>query len=167
MPMSVHIANGMFGAVVIDPPDLAPVDHEYVLVQSEVYLGAQGDVADADKIAAERPDLVVFNGYANQYDHAPLTSRPGERVRIWVLAAGPNRGSAFHVVGGQFDTVWAEGAYRLRPGPDAVGGSQVLSLAPAEGGFIELELPEAGTYPFVTHAMVDAERGAHGTIRVR
>ncbi|ADT99454.1 multicopper oxidase domain-containing protein [Mycolicibacterium gilvum] len=163
MPMSVHIANGMFGAVVIDPPDLSTVDREYLMVQSEFYLGADGGEVDADKVAADTPDLVVFNGYAQQYDHAPLTARVGERVRIWVLAAGPNRGSAFHVVGGQFDTVWAEGAYRLRPG---AGGSQTLGLFPAQGGFVELSFPEPGNYPFVSHAMVDAERGAHGVIAV-
>ena len=48
---------------------------------------------------------MVFNGYANQYDHQPLPARVGERVRIWVLDAGPNRATSFHVVGGQFDTV--------------------------------------------------------------
>jgi nitrite reductase (NO-forming) len=164
MPMSLHMANGMVGAVVIDPPDLPPVDREYLLVQSEMYLGPQGGMADADRLAAEAPDLVVFNGYANQYDHHPLVARVGERVRVWVVAAGPQRGSAFHVVGGQFDTVWTEGAYSLPPGTS--GGAQVLGLAPAQGGFVELEFPEPGRYPFVTHAMVDAERGAHGVVRV-
>ena len=164
MPMSVHIANGMFGAVVIDPPDLPAVDHEYLMVQSEFYLGPQGGEVDADKVSADKPDLVAFNGYALQYDRAPLKARVGERVRIWVLAAGPNRGTAFHVVGGQFDTVWAEGDYRLRPG---AGGSQVLGLFPAQGGFVELTFPEPGNYPFVSHAMIDAERGAHGVVSVR
>ena len=163
MPMSLHIANGMFGAVIIDPPDLPRVDREYLLVQNEFYLGAPGGVADADKVAAEKPDLVVFNGYANQYDHAPLTARVGERVRIWVLAAGPNRGTSFHVVGGQFDTVWSEGDYRLRPGS---GGAQTLGLFPAQGGFVELSFPGPGHYPFVSHAMIDAERGAHGVVEV-
>ena len=166
MPMSTHLANGMFGAVIIDPPNLPPVDREYVLVQSEVFLGGPDGTADADKIVAERPDLVVFNGYANQYDHRPLTARVGDRVRIWVLAAGPNRGSAFHVIGGQFDTVWKEGAYLLRPDVSQSGGSQVLDLAPAQGGFVELAFAEKGNHPFVTHSMVDAERGAHGIIRV-
>src|SRR5690606_10133999 len=82
MPMSLHIANGMFGAVVIDPPGLAKVDREYLLVQSELYLGADGEIADGDKILAEEPDAVVFNGLANQYDHAPLEARVGERVRL-------------------------------------------------------------------------------------
>ncbi|WP_240646156.1 multicopper oxidase domain-containing protein [Georgenia sp. SYP-B2076] len=171
MPMSMHIANGMFGAVIIDPPGIPPVDREYVLVQSEMYLGAVGGPADADKIAAEAPDLTVFNGYANQYDHAPLAARVGERVRVWVLDAGPSRGSAFHVVGGQFDTVYTEGAYRLGgpgagAGGDPTGGAQVLPLVAAQGGFVELTFPEAGSYPFVSHAMVDAERGAHGLFRV-
>ena len=172
MPMSLHIANGMFGAVVIDPPGLPAVDREYLLVQSELYLGEQGGIADSDKIAAERPDAVAFNGYAGQYDHAPLAAAVGERVRLWVLDAGPNRSSAFHVVGGQFDTVYQEGAYLLGgPGVDpgsaeAAGGAQVLGLLPAQGGFVELTLPEAGRYPFVSHLMVDAERGAHGLLEV-
>lgn len=169
MPMSLHIANGMFGAVVIDPPDLPPADREYLLVQSEMYLGPQGGIADADRIAAEHPDLVVLNGYPNQYDHAPLEARVGERVRIWVLDAGPSRASAFHVVGGQFDTVFREGAWLLNgPGaPPSTGGAQALALQPAEGGFVELVFPEPGRYPLVSHVMVDAERGAHGFVEVR
>src|SRR5690606_38442450 len=102
----MHIANGLFGAVVIDPPDLAPVDREYLLVQGELYLGPQEDTADAARIAAVAPDLVAFNGYANQYVYRPLPARAGERVRVWLLDAGPNVASSFHVVGGQFDTVF-------------------------------------------------------------
>jgi nitrite reductase (NO-forming) len=166
MPMSAHIANGMFGAVVIDPPGLPRVDREYLLVQSELYLGADGGPVDVDKVQAERPDLVVFNGYADQYDHAPLTARVGERVRIWVLDAGPNRPTSFHVVGSQFDTVYAEGSYLLRPDDGLHGGSQVLQLGPAQGGFVELQPRAPGHYPFVSHLMVDAERGAHGILRV-
>lgn len=164
MPMSMHIANGMFGAVIIDPPDLAPVDREYVLVQGELYLGPQGETADADRIATQLPDLVTFNGYANQYAYRPLTAAVGERVRIWTLDAGPNTPSSFHIVGGQFDTVYFEGAYTLRPG-DA-GGSQALAMQPAQGGFVELSFPEAGNYPFVTHIMSDAEKGAKGIFHV-
>jgi len=166
MPMTAHIANGMFGAVIIDPPGLAKVDREYLLTQSELYLGKQGQPVDAAKAATEKPDAVVFNGFANQYDFAPLAARVGERVRVWVLAAGPNRASSFHVVGGQFDTVFSEGAYLLRPGNELSGGSQALSLGVAQGGFVELRFPEAGHYPFVSHVMVDAERGAHGLFRV-
>ena len=163
MPMSAHIANGMFGAVVIDPPGLPRVDRSYVLIQSELYLGAENGSVDVDKVRSEQPDAVVFNGYVNQYDARPLAARVGERVRVWVLDAGPNRSTAFHVVGGQFDTVWSEGAYRLRRGE---GGSQALALAPSQGGFVELTFPEPGRYPFVSHVMVDAERGAHGAFAV-
>ena len=174
MPMSAHIAAGLHGAVIIDPPGLPPVDREYVLVQSEVYLGpnhAQGSASEVEmtRIDAETPDAVVFNGVANQYDARPLTARVGERVRIWVLDAGPNRPTSFHIVGGQFDTVYAEGAWLLRAapgGPDAPGGSQIIDLAPGQGGFVELTFPEAGHYPVVSHVMVDAERGAHGVIEV-
>ena len=93
-------------------------------------------------------------------------AKVGERVRIWVLAAGPNRGTSFHVVGAQFDTVFSEGAWLLRPGNASSGGSQVLSLGVAQGGFVELSFPQAGHYPFVSHVMVDAERGARGLFRV-
>ncbi|HEX4818704.1 MAG TPA: multicopper oxidase domain-containing protein, partial [Acidimicrobiales bacterium] len=127
-PILHHIGNGMFGAVVIDPPDLAPVDHEYVMVQSEMYLGANGQPGDLTKMLANKPDAVVFNGYYNQYKFAPISDvKAGERVRIWVLDAGPSDISSFHIVGTIFDTVYKEGDYMLRPGP-AHGGSQTLDL---------------------------------------
>ena len=169
MPMSLHIANGMFGAVVIDPAGLDPVDRKYLLVQSEFYLGPQGGIADSDKIAADTPDLVVFNGYANQYQEQPLRAKVGDRIRFWVLDAGPNLASSFHIAGGQFDTVYAEGDSLLRDGGSTgtgAGGSQTLGLAPAQGGFVELSFPEAGTYSFAMHAMTDAEHGAAGHIVV-
>ena len=162
MPMALHISNGMYGAVIIDPPDLPAVAHEFVVVQSELYLGPQNGTADEAKIAAEKPDAILFNGYVNQYDHAPIRIPVGERVRVWVVDAGPQRATAFHVVGTQFDTVFKEGAYLLRAGNAEHGASQVLDLAPAQGGFVEFVLPQAGHYPFTDHAMVDGQRGAHG-----
>jgi nitrite reductase (NO-forming) len=168
MPMSAHIANGLFGAVVIDPPDLPAVDKSYVLVQSEHYYGPEGQPVDMDKLQAEEPDAVVFNGYHNAYDHAPLQVKVGERVRIWLLDAGPNRPLSFHVVGGQFDRTWFEGDWLLgsAAAPSRTGGSQALSLAPAQGGFVEMVFDEPGRYPLVNHVMIDAERGAHGVIEV-
>ncbi|MEO6884944.1 MAG: multicopper oxidase domain-containing protein [Jatrophihabitantaceae bacterium] len=162
MPMSLHIANGMFGAVIIDPPDLDHVSQEFVMVQSELYLGAQDGIADETKIAAGKPDAVVFNGYADQYVHAPIKVRAGERIRVWVVDAGPQFGTSFHVVGAQFDTVFKEGAYLLRPNNAEDGAAQTLDLAPAQGGFVEFVLPATGHYRFIDHAMVDAERGAEG-----
>lgn len=167
-PMSAHIANGLFGAVVIDPPDLPAVDRSFVLVQSEHYYGPQGGPVDMDALQAEKPDAVVFNGYRNAYDHAPLTVKVGERVRIWLLDAGPDRPLSFHVVGGQFDRTWLEGDWLLGSarGPSRTGGSQALALAAAQGGFVETVFDEPGRYTFVNHVMVDAERGAHGAIDV-
>ncbi|MEU7171940.1 multicopper oxidase domain-containing protein [Micromonospora tulbaghiae] len=165
MPMLHHIGNGMYGAVIIDPPDLPAVDREYVLIQSELYLGGDGEPGDLAKMQAEQPDAVVFNGYVAQYAHRPLTAHPGQRVRIWVLNAGPNRTSAFHVVGAHFDTVYREGQWQLRRSDP--GAAQVLDLTPAAGGFVETVLTEPGQYPFVSHLMVDAERGARGAIQVR
>lgn len=172
MPMSNHIANGMFGTVVIEPADLTPADRQYVVVQSEAYLGASGSPADAAKIAGLVPDVVAFNGRAFQYDAHPLAARVGERVRFWVLDAGPNLALSFHVVGAQFDTVWTEGTYTVRSGVAASGassgtaGAQVLSLLAAQGGFVELVPREAGHYAFVNHAMSLAEKGAHGVLEV-
>ncbi|WEV77130.1 multicopper oxidase domain-containing protein [Janibacter cremeus] len=160
MPLSTHIAKGMHGAVVIEPPDLPEVDRSYVLTASEIY----GDTADGT------PAATTFNGSAFQYDADQLTAKVGERVRFWVLDAGPNGPMSFHVIGGQFDTVWREGAYTVG-GPDQVGGpstgSQALGLLPGQGGFVELAFPEPGHYPFVNHVMSAGEKGAHGIVRVR
>lgn len=170
MPMSAHISAGLFGAVVIEPPDLPAVDRSYLLVQSEAYLGAgttkgSASEVDAAKAQADTPDVVSFNGTAHQYDTHPLAATVGERVRFWVLDAGPNRPTSFHVVGAQSDAVWVEGAWLLRPG--SAGGSQSLSLGASQGGFVETVFTEAGHYSFVDHVMADAERGARGTVVVR
>ncbi len=163
MPMLYHVGNGMYGALIIDPPGLSPVDREYVLVQSEFYLGGQSEPGDLDKMRADQPDAVAFNGYVSQYAFRPLAARAGQRVRIWLLDAGPNRSSAFHIVGAPFDTVYQEGAYRLRP---TDSGGQILDLAPASGGFVETVFNQPGNYPFLSHAMADADRGARGAIEV-
>lgn len=161
MPMSNHISAGMHGAVVIDPPDLAPVDHEFVMVQSEGYWGEDGP--DPDKVAAETPDAYRFNGYPAQYVAHPIHLKTGETARFWVLAAGPNKGTSFHIVGTQFHRVYKEGALRL---DDSVGGGQALDLSAAQGGYVEARFIEPGTYTFVDHQMVHAELGARGKIIV-
>ncbi|MFF8633543.1 multicopper oxidase domain-containing protein [Streptomyces pilosus] len=163
-PMLQHMGNGMYGAVIIDPPGLAKVDHEYVLVSSELYLGTPGSTAQVTKMRQNTPDAWVFNGVANQYAKEPLEMKAGERARFWVVAAGPSDGIAFHVVGTVFDTVYKEGTYLLKP--NQAGGSQVLDLAAAQGGFVETTFPAAGHYAFVDHAMRHAEAGAHGMVEV-
>jgi nitrite reductase (NO-forming) len=158
-PVLHHIGNGMYGAIIIDPPDLAPVDHEFVMVQSELYAAPTGQVADLNDMLAEQWDAVVFNGYANQYLHRPIRVEPDQRIRVWVLDAGPSENSSFHVIGTIFDTVYKEGSYLLRP---SAGGSQALDLQPAQGGFVEFTFDVPSLYPFVTHKFASASKGAVG-----
>ena len=170
-PMSVHLAAGMHGAVIIDPPGLSQVDHEFVLIQSEIYLGPEGGSIDEAKVAAKTPDLMAFNGMAFQYKYRPLQVAVGQRVRFWLMDAGPSLPCTFHVVGGQFDQVFYEGAWTLG-GPDQIGsrwsgGSQALNLGPCQGGFVEFVPPQAGHYSFVTHAFADMEKGAMGVLHVQ
>jgi nitrite reductase (NO-forming) len=160
-PALHHIGNGMFGAVIIDPPSLPDVDHEFVFVQSEIYTGPMGEPGDLAKMVDEDWDAVVFNGYVNQYLHSPVRVEPGERVRAWVLDAGPSENSSFHVVGTIFDTVYKEGAMLLRP-DETQGGSQALDLQPAQGGYVEFTFDEAGLYPIVTHKFANVGKGALG-----
>jgi nitrite reductase (NO-forming) len=160
-PALHHIGNGMFGAIIIDPPGLPPVDHEYVFVQSELYPGPPGEPGDLAAMQREEHAAVVFNGYVNQYQHHPIRVEPGERVRAWVLDAGPSENSAFHIVGTIFDTVFKEGDYTLRPGAGR-GGSQALDLQPSQGGFVEFTFDEAGLYPIVTHKFANVGKGALG-----
>ena len=165
-PMSMHIANGMFGAVVIDPTDLDKVDREYVMISSELYLGADGASADAKLLSALQPNAMAFNGVPFQYKAHPIQVKTNERVRVWVMDAGPNLATTFHVVGTQFDTVWREGAYVIRGGGSGGGWGQVLALGAAEGGFVEFTPLEAGHYAFVNHALSLAEKGQVGVFEV-
>ena len=105
----------------------------------------------------------MFNGYVSQYAFRPLTARAGERVRIWVLDAGPNRSapSTSSVRRSTPYTSKAATGCARRP-----GGAQILDLAPASGGFVETTFAQPGTYPFLSHAMADADRGARGAVRV-
>ncbi|MGH2406808.1 MAG: multicopper oxidase domain-containing protein [Candidatus Limnocylindrales bacterium] len=166
-PALHHIANGMYGMVIVEPAGgLKPVDHEFALVQSEWYLGAQGQVTDLAKASAANPapDFVVFNGVANQYKDNPLKVATGGTVRFFVLDAGPNIDSSFHIVGTIFNSVIKEG---IRLSPDNVGhfGSQAVDLSPAQAAIIELTTPEDGLYPIVTHAFNFVGRGALGLLQ--
>jgi nitrite reductase (NO-forming) len=160
-PALHHIGMGMYGTIVIDPPTLPAVDREFVLVQSELYEAAEGEVADLNDMLAEDWSAVVFNGAVNQYRDRPIEVGVGERVRVWVQNDGPSENSSFHVVGTIFDTVYKEGAYRLRP-DDSRGGAQALDLQPAQGGFVEFTFDEEGLYPIVTHKFANVPKGALG-----
>ena len=106
-PALHHIANGMFGMVIVEPHGGLPrVDREFAFVQSEWYLGGQRAPVDYMKAsaAAPAPDFVVFNGVAAQYKDNPIEVAAKDRVRVFVLDAGPNVDSSFHVVGTIFDS---------------------------------------------------------------
>ena len=160
-PALHHIGNGMFGVIIINPPNLPAVDEEFFVTQSELYLGPQGQPGDLTKMVNEQWDAVVFNGYFNQYKFSPIKVLPGKRYRMWVLNDGPSENSAFHIVGTIFDTVYREGAYLLRPNATH-GGSQALDLQPSQGGFVEFTFAEDGLYPFVTHKFANVGKGALG-----
>ncbi len=163
-PALHHIANGMFGMVIVEPKGGLPkADAEYAFVQSEWYLGGQGQPADYTKAAAAAPspDFVVFNGVANQYKDAPIEVPTGKRIRLFVLDAGPNLDSSFHVVGTIFDTVRKEGVL-MDASQNGGWGSQAVDLSPAQGAIIEFRTAEDGMYPFVTHAFNYVGLGAIG-----
>lgn len=160
-PVLHHIGNGMHGVVIIDPPDLAKVDHEFFMVQSEMYLGPEGKPGDLAKMQREEWDAVVFNGYHSQYKHRPIRVEPDQRIRVWVHNVGPSENCAFHVIGTIFDTAYKEGSYRLRP-DGGRGGCQALDLQACQGGFVEFTFDEPGFYPFVTHKFSNPGKGAIG-----
>ena len=155
-PVLMHTGMGMVGAMVVKPKGLAPA-RDLFMTQQEFYIGEPGKAGDMAKMEAKAPSVIAFNGYANQYKDEPITVAKGERVRIWVLNAGPSIWSAFHVIGTVFDKTVIEG----------VEGShaQTVNLAPSQGGYVEFTLDEEGTYPFVTHAFGDAVKGAIGVIQ--
>lgn len=156
-PVLWHVGNGMAGMMVVRPRGLAPVDRELWVTQQEHYLGKPGAPGDLAQMGARNPDVVAFNGYANQYKQAPITVRRGERIRMWVLNGGPNRWSAFHVIGTVFDRAVVENT--------VFRSSQTINLAPSQGGYVEFTLDEEGAYPFVDHSFADAARGAVGVLQ--
>ncbi len=166
-PALHHIANGMYGMVIVEPKGgFKPVDREFALVQSEWYLGPQGQPTDLAKASTGNPapDYVVFNGVANQYKDNPLAVPTGGTVRLFVLDAGPSIDSSFHIVGTIFDTVIKEGI-QLSPSNPGRYGSQAVDLSPAQGAIIELKTAEDGLYPIVTHAFNFVGRGALGLLK--
>jgi len=163
-PALHHIANGMFGMVIVEPKGGLPkVDNEFAFVQSEWYLGGQGEVSSYAKAnqTAAAPDFVVFNGIANQYKDNPVAVKTGGRTRVFVLDAGPSMDSSYHVVGTIFDNVVKEGV-EMKRGNAGGWGSQAVDLSPAQGAIIEFTPTEDGMYPFVTHAFNLVTHGALG-----
>lgn len=166
MPILLHTGNGMYGALIVSPKiPLPPADVSYVLVQSEWYTRQiSGNLMGPDygKMQAKRPDEVVFNGAASQYVAHPLPAKAGERVRLYVVDAGPNESTSFHVIGAIFDKVYIGG----NPS-QALDGVSTYLLGPGQGAVFDLVMNAPGKYSFVDHDMANIMIGAHGVIDVR
>ncbi len=168
-PVGMHVANGMYGLILVEPKEgLPPVDREYYVMQGEFYtagkFGAEGlQPFDLSKAVDERPPYVVFNGSVGSLvgDRA-LKAKVGERVRIFVGNGGPNLGCSFHVIGEIFDNVYQEGGI-------VANQHQVqTTFVPAGGSaMVEFKVEVPGTFILVDHALFRAfNKGALGMLKV-
>jgi nitrite reductase (NO-forming) len=175
-PVTMHLMQGMYLPIIVDPKDGwgTKADKEFVLVQSEFY-AKPGDTTKVTNAMPMEPDwqaeqakhatYVAFNGRAGQYKDNPLRVDVGDRVRFFVVNAGPNFDSDFHIVGAVFDRVYPDGNPK-----HALESVQTYGI-PAGGGAVfeavfDRDASGEGLYPFVTHSFADAERGAVGIIQV-
>ena len=168
-PVLMHIANGMYGAIVVEPkPGVLPkADRDYVLVASEWYLGSDGLGSPAQfnmaKAHARQPDWMTFNGYAGQYVQHPLVAKPGELVRFWVVDAGPSLDTDFHIVGTVLNTAYPFGD--MNPA-DALHNVQTVTVPAGGGGVFDVKIDKPGLYPFVSHAFAAVDQGQVGLLNV-
>ena len=168
-PVLMHIANGMYGAIVVEPkPGVLPrADRNYVLVASEWYLGSDGLKAPAqfnmEKAHARMPDWMTFNGYAGQYVTHPLVAKPGEHVRFWVVDAGPSLDTDFHIVGTVLNTAYPFAD--MNPA-DALHNVQTVTVPAGGGGVFDVKIDKPGLYPFVSHAFAAVDEGQVGLLKV-
>ncbi|VTY04799.1 Copper-containing nitrite reductase [Neisseria subflava] len=167
-PVGMHIANGMYGLILVEPKEGLPkVDKEFYIVQGDFYTkgkkGAQGlQPFDMDKAIAEQPEYVVFNGHVGSIagDNA-LKAKTGETVRMYVGNGGPNLVSSFHVIGEIFDKVYVEGGKLINENVQS-------TLIPAGGAaMIEFKVDIPGSYTVVDHSLFRAfNKGALGQLKV-
>ncbi|MCD6051438.1 MAG: aniA [Verrucomicrobia bacterium] len=168
-PVGLHVANGMYGLILVEPKAGLPrVDREYYVMQGEFYTegryGEQGlQPFDQRKAEDERPSYVLFNGAVGSLvgDKA-LKAKVGEKVRLFVGNGGPNLVSSFHVIGEIFDTVYQEGG--VLPSQKQVQ----TTLIPAGGSaIVEFGVEVPGTYVLVDHSLFRAfNKGAVGMLKV-
>ena len=168
-PVGMHIANGMYGMILVEPKEgLPPVEKEYYVMQSEFYTkgayGAEGlQPFSMEKALTEIPDYVVFNGKVGAMvgDNA-ITAEVGDTVRLFVGNGGPNLVSSFHVIGEIFDSVYVEG------GLGTINKNVQTTLVPAGGAaIVEFGLETIGTYILVDHSIFRAfNKGAIGMLKV-
>lgn len=168
-PIPTHIANGMYGMLLVEPKEgFSKVDREYYVLQSEFYTkGAYGEKGFQDfsdeKALLEHPDYVVFNGSVGAVTgKGALTAKVGETIRIYIGNAGPNLISSFHVIGEIFDRVYHEGATG-KPAENV----QTTLIPVAGTAIVEFKVDNPGTYILVDHAIFRAiNKGAVGLLNV-
>lgn len=163
-PVLMHIGAGMYGAIIVSPERSLPEAREFVLVQSEYYLGEVANgIAPLDyaKMSSTMPDYVVFNGRPDQYIQNPIRVKRGERVRFYVVSAGPTHPCNFHVVGEQFDNVWLGS-----PANNPIQGVQTFAVPPGGGLVFDFLADVAGEFPFVNHGFGHGQKGAIGFLVV-
>jgi len=164
-----HIANGMYGLILVEPEEgLPPVDREFYVMQGEVYteaaFGTHGSQEfNVEKLLAERPEYFVFNGAVGALSKLhPLEAKVGETVRIFFGVGGPNFTSSFHVIGEMFDRVYNLGGVLSEP----LKGIQTVSVPPGGAVITEFKLEVPGNYIMVDHALSRLERGLVGILHV-
>ncbi|MES1951130.1 nitrite reductase [Salinisphaera sp. S4-8] len=164
-----HIANGMYGMILVEPEGgLPPVDHEFYVMQGEIYTtqryGQHGEQSfDVRKLLDEKPEYYVFNGAVGALtDKHPLTAKVGETVRIYFGVGGPNATSSFHVIGEMFDKAYAWGGTTSAPAEHI----QTISVPPGGATIVDFELEVPGKYVLVDHALSRMERGLAGFLKV-
>jgi nitrite reductase (NO-forming) len=169
IPMAAqHIANGMYGMILVEPEQGLPkVDREYYVMQGEIYTeqpnGTKGELTQSiDKLIAEQPDYMVFNGAVDGLARKPLTAKVGETIRVFFGDAGPDKESSFHIIGGIFDSVWPYGSLDAAP----VSNVQTLSVPPGGAAVVEFKPSVPGKFFLVDHALSRVEKGLKGTIEV-
>lgn len=156
-PVIMHIANGMFGAVIVDPPGYTPEGKEFVIIQNEWYK----ENADMIELIEGIPVAVAFNGVASQYVDQPLEAAAGENIRFYFVNAGINDFSAWHVIGEIFDRVYLDGNPH-----NELTGVQTVTVPPGGAVITDLTADE-GTYLMLTHQMNTAMRGGLGHLKVK
>ncbi|GAA3908650.1 copper-containing nitrite reductase [Sphingomonas limnosediminicola] len=169
VPMAAqHIANGMYGMILVEPGQGLPkVDHEYYVMQGEIYTeqpnGTKGELTQSiDKLIAEQPDYMVFNGAVDGLARKPLKAKTGETVRIFFGDGGPDKDSSFHIIGGIFDSALPYGSFDA----PAVGNVQTITVPPGGAAVVEFKPAVPGKFFLVDHALSRVEKGLKGTIEV-
>ena len=164
-----HISSGMYGLILVEPPGGLPkVDHEFYVMQGEIYTdrpyGQRGhDEFSVEKLLGERAEYFVFNGAVGALTtEYPLKARVGETVRIFFGVGGPNATSSFHVIGEIFDRVYDQASMG-----SPVATNVQTTMVPAGGAtIVEFKLEVPGRYILVDHSLSRLERGLAGFLLV-